>query len=80
MNEYDGMRYPSIDQLVEKSNSKYRLIVGAAKRAKALDRKNDPEQPLLEKHLSKKSIGIALEEVINGKITIVNLEDKDSNE
>lgn len=74
MKEYDGMRYPSIDQLVAKSNSKYRLIVGAAKRAKALDRKNDPEEILIDKHLSKKSIGIALEEVIAGKIEIVDLE------
>ena len=30
----DGMRYPSIDQLIEKTKSKYRLTVGAAKRAR----------------------------------------------
>ena len=32
----DGMRYPSIDQLAAKTQSKYKLVVGAAKRAKEL--------------------------------------------
>ncbi len=75
--KYDGMRSPSIDDLIKVSKSKYRLVVGAAKRAKDLSRKNNPCEPLIEKPDSKKPIGIALEEVIAGKIEIVNLEEEE---
>jgi len=64
----DGMRYPSIDQLVEKTKSKYRLVVGVAKRARDLTKNEDV---LVENPNNKKSIGIALEEVHEGKIIIV---------
>ena len=37
----DGMRYPSIDKLVEVTHSEYKLIVACAKRAKQLN--HDPE-------------------------------------
>ena len=40
--ENEGMRYPSIDKLVTITHSKYKLVVGAAKRAKALERKDNP--------------------------------------
>ena len=33
----DGIRYPSIDQLTLKTHSKYKLVVGDAKRAKELE-------------------------------------------
>ena len=61
-NEHDGMRYPSIDRLVTITHSKYKLVVGAAKRAKALNRKHNPEEQLIKNPHSKKAIGIALEE------------------
>lgn len=32
--ERDGLRYPSIDELTDKSSSKYKLVIAAAKRAK----------------------------------------------
>ena len=70
----DGMRYPSIDKLVTITHSKYKLVVGAAKRAKALERKDNPEKQLIEKPHSKKAIGIALEEVLAGKVEIVDAE------
>jgi len=65
----DGMRYPSIDQLAAKTQSKYKLVVGAAKRAKEL---NAGDEPLISNPRSKKNLGIALEEIIEDKIAIVN--------
>ena len=38
--EYDGMRYPSIDLLLEKVDSKYKLAYLAAKRAKIIESEN----------------------------------------
>ena len=72
-NERDGLRYPSIDQLVEKTNSKYRLVVGAAKRARALERKNEPAQAKVENPRSQKSLGIALEEIVEGKLKVIDI-------
>ena len=34
---YDGMRYPSVDALLEKIDSKYKLAYAAAKRAKIIE-------------------------------------------
>lgn len=65
--ENDGMRYPSIDQLATKTSSKYKLVIGAAIRAKQI---NKGDKVLIDNPRSKKSIGIALEEVINDKIII----------
>lgn len=65
----DGMRYPAIDQLITKTTSKYRLVMAAAMRAKEI--KYDEEKPLVEEPKNKKSIGIALEEIYEGKITIL---------
>lgn len=69
--ENEGMRYPSIDKLVTITHSKYKLVVGAAKRAKALERKENPEPVLIDNPRSKKAIGVALEEVLAKKIEIV---------
>lgn len=66
--ENDGMRYPSIDQLVTKTKSKYKLVVGVAKRAREIDKKGCLLEP--EEIHSKKSIGMALEEVLAGKVII----------
>lgn len=64
----DGMRYPSIDQLIAITKSKYRLVVGVAQRARDI---TQGEKPLIENPHNKKSIGIALEEVYEGKIKII---------
>lgn len=65
--ENDGMRYPSIDQLATKTSSKYKLVIGAAMRAKEI---KNGEKVLVEKPRSKKAIGMALEEVISDKVVI----------
>lgn len=63
----DGMRYPSIDKLVEKTGSKYKLVIAAAIRARQIKTKEDC---LVEKPHSKKNIGQALEEIYEGKVII----------
>jgi len=62
----DGMRYPSIDKLLDKVNSKYKLVYAASKVARILEEEN------LEVENAKcvKSVGIALEEIIDGKVNI----------
>lgn len=75
--ENDGMRYPSIDRLTQKTHSKYRLIVAAAKRAKDLKYQKDYFKPLVEHPHSKKEIGVALEEVVMDKIEVINLDEQD---
>jgi DNA-directed RNA polymerase subunit omega len=67
VNNNDGMRYPSIDQLVLKTKSKYRLVIGTAKRAKDITK---GDKVLINNPNSKKSIGIALEEIYQDKISI----------
>jgi|LSQX01.2.fsa_nt_gb DNA-directed RNA polymerase subunit omega len=62
----DGMRYPSIDELLEVVNSKYKLAFIAAKRAKKIQF----EGTSLEEHKCVKPVGIALEEVLAGKIEV----------
>lgn len=70
--EKDGMRYPSIDKLTSITHSKYKLIVAAAKRAKDLTYGEDEVKPLVDNPRSVKPIGIALEEVVEGKISVVD--------
>lgn len=63
----DGMRYPSIDQLTHKSSSKYKLVIAVAKRAHEIDARG---KCYLETTSNVKSIGIALEEIVENKIGI----------
>ena len=56
---------PSLDVLVQKVDSKYTLVVLAAKRAREI---MDGQQPLAESK-SNKPVTIALEEIAQAKIT-----------
>lgn len=56
--------HPSLDSLLEKVDSKYTLVVLAAKRARGLVEGN----PRLVEAKSPKPVGVALEEVLAGKI------------
>ena len=38
----DGIRYPAIDQLVTRTKSKYRLVLGAAIRARQISEGDKP--------------------------------------
>ncbi|QKG84684.1 DNA-directed RNA polymerase subunit omega [Kroppenstedtia pulmonis] len=53
------MLYPSIDRLMSKADSKYTLVILAAKRARHL---LDGATPELEAR-SNKNVGVALEEI-----------------
>jgi len=61
------MLNPSIDNLLEKIDSKYSLVILASKRAGELRR---GEAPLLDEYSSYKNVGKALEEVAAGDIKI----------
>ncbi|PKM83744.1 MAG: DNA-directed RNA polymerase subunit omega [Firmicutes bacterium HGW-Firmicutes-13] len=58
------MIYPSIDELVKNVDSKYTLVIAAAKRARQiLD-----GSPILLETDSTKDVTIALEEIAGGKL------------
>ncbi len=62
----DGMRYPSIDKLLEKIDSKYKLVYAASKVARIIE----DEKLQVENAQCVKSIGVALEEILNNKVEI----------
>jgi DNA-directed RNA polymerase subunit omega len=62
--------YPSIDQLMTKADSKYSLVVVAAKRARQLLDGQDPQL----KPRSKKYVGAALEEIAADLLVLGNRE------
>jgi len=61
------MLEPSIDSLQEKINSKYTLVTISARRARQLQ---DGDKSLIEEPKSKTFVGIALEEIAEGKLYI----------
>lgn len=60
------MRYPSIDKLLDKIDSKYKLVYAASKVAGILE----SEKLKVEGKQCVKSVGIALEEILDGKVDI----------
>ncbi len=63
------MIYPSIDKLLNIVDSKYELVHIAARRSKDMT-KTDFYQMPINKYQSDKNIGKALEEVVEGCITV----------
>ena len=61
------MLYPSIDKLLDKIDSKYKLVALASRRAREL---RDKKNPFLDKTVSYKYVGQALEEIMEEKVTI----------
>lgn len=66
-NEREGMRYPAIDELSSKADSKYKLVIAVAKRAKEI---KESGLTYLSQTRNFKAIGIALEEIVADLITI----------
>ncbi len=62
----EGLRYPSIDKLLNKIDSKFKLAYTSAKRAKILKEQND--SVIIPK--CTKPVSIALEEIEQDKIQI----------
>ncbi|WP_221564165.1 DNA-directed RNA polymerase subunit omega [Alkalihalobacillus sp. TS-13] len=60
------MLYPSIDSLMEKIDSKYTLVTVSAKRARMLQQASEPK---IDDPKSNKFVGVALEEIIDGKLS-----------
>ncbi|KUP07058.1 DNA-directed RNA polymerase subunit omega [Bacillus coahuilensis m2-6] len=67
------MLYPSIDALLNKIDSKYSLVSVAAKRARSMQETND--KGTLDRFVSHKYVGKALEEINADTLTIGNKED-----
>lgn len=62
---------PSLDRLLEKIDSKYSLVMLAAKRAHEINEAEDPESELvLDEYKSIRNVGRALEEVEAGDLII----------
>ena len=59
------MNRPAIDNLVERVDSKYSLVIAVAKRARKIV---EGSKPLVESD-SPKSVTVALEEIDEGKVT-----------
>lgn len=68
------MLYPSIDSLLEKLDSKYTLVTIASRRARELRVKNNG---YINKPLSHKFVGVALEEFVGDHIKCDNSNIKD---
>ncbi|OCS91450.1 DNA-directed RNA polymerase subunit omega [Caryophanon latum] len=60
------MLYPSVDDLKHKVDSKYSLVSMASKRARQMQEVQGTER--LDKYVSYKPVGRALEEVASGKL------------
>jgi DNA-directed RNA polymerase subunit omega len=65
------MLYPSIDKLLDKVDSKYSLVVAAAKRARML---RDGAKTEMKNHKAHKNVGIALEELYGDQISYEKVE------
>jgi DNA-directed RNA polymerase subunit omega len=78
----DGITHPPIDELLDKSGSKYALVLYAAKRARQINAYYSQQNeglldyvgPLVEHHVHEKPLSIALREINDGLLTIENLE------
>ncbi|GIP36730.1 DNA-directed RNA polymerase subunit omega [Paenibacillus sp. J31TS4] len=71
------MLYPSIDKLLTKVDSKYSLVVAAAKRARAL---REGTESMLAEPKSHKQVGIALEELYGDYIHYEKIQPKTETE
>jgi len=61
------MLYPSIDEMIKITDSKYMLVVAAARRARML---RDGAKSQLHMPQSHKHVGVALEEIYDGIIEL----------
>ncbi|WP_274361553.1 DNA-directed RNA polymerase subunit omega [Paenibacillus thermotolerans] len=61
------MLYPSIDKLLEKTDSKYLLVVAASRRARVL---RDGAKSQIRTPRSHKNVGVALEELYQDYIRV----------
>ncbi len=73
----EGITHPSIDELLEKTDSKYSLVIYASKRARQINAYYSQlgeglleyVGPLVETHVQEKPLSIALREIDAGMLT-----------
>ncbi len=73
----EGITYPAIDDLLERTDSKYSLVIYSAKRARQINAYFSQlgeglleyVGPLVETHVQEKSLSIALREIDAGLLT-----------
>lgn len=67
------MLYPSIDSLLEKLDSKYTLVTVSSRRAREI-KEDSKRGPLVDKPVSHKQVGVALEEIIHDQLHYERIE------
>ena len=80
----EGLTYPSIDALLTKTESKYSLVIYAAKRARQINAYYSQlgeglleyVGPLVETHVQEKPLSIAMREIDAGLLTIEPLSEE----
>jgi DNA-directed RNA polymerase subunit omega len=78
-----GITYPSIDDLLEKTDSKYSLVIYASKRARQINAYYSQlgeglleyVGPLVETHVQEKPLSIALREIDAGLLVSEPIEE-----
>jgi DNA-directed RNA polymerase subunit omega len=79
----EGITYPSIDALLDKTESKYSLVIYAAKRARQINAYYSQlgeglleyVGPLVDTYVQEKPLSIALREIDEGLLTSVPIEE-----
>jgi DNA-directed RNA polymerase subunit omega len=74
----EGITYPPIDDLLQKTDSKYKLVLFAAKRARQINAYYaqlgegllEYVGPLVDTHVQEKPLSIALREINEGLLTV----------
>ena len=84
----EGITNPPIDELLTKSDSKYKLVLFAAKRARQINAYYsqlgegllDHVGPLVETSVQEKPLSIALREVNAGKLNCIDIDPETESE
>lgn len=79
----EGITHPSIDELLETTESKYSLVIEAARRARQINSYFTPTEgmlqfvgPLVEFHQQEKPLSIALREIHTGAVRTVSASER----
>jgi DNA-directed RNA polymerase subunit omega len=82
----EGITNPPIDELLEKTDSKYQLVLYAAKRARQINAYYSQlgeglleyVGPMVETHVQEKPLSIALREINDGLLTCEEMEPEEA--
>jgi DNA-directed RNA polymerase subunit omega len=80
----EGITNPPIDELLERAQSKYALVIIAAKRARQINAYYSQlgeglleyVGPLVETHVQEKPLSVALREINSGLLTLEHVENE----